>query len=350
MKDYLKINRAYDEKNLRDVISNMELLKKKGDYPEYLTYPTTLQFELTGKCNLACRHCYNRSGDLDRKSDEYTLMTPEKWCNLAYQIVRDGGIFQCIISGGEPLLLGDGLFKIMDILHNDGTSFVVITNGYLLTPEVAKKFKKYRFYWFQISIDGVNAAIHDEFRGVKGSWERAVRGAMEISGNGIPLVIAHSVTPKSMPDMDAMVQLSYELGASSIIMGEILPSGRAYENPDTIFSREQRNEFYGKIFELQQKYAGKIEIRRSAELRTQLKRYSVENNAGGIIRPNGDFRLDCMAPFVIGNVFNESIKDIWLKKGIGAWKIPEVTRYLASIDEDGNTGWMKNHVERDIYL
>lgn len=350
MRDYIKINKAYDNKNIQQIAENLKILKSDGSYPEFLTYPTTLQFELTGRCNLACKHCYNRSGDNDRKSDVYTLMTPDKWCELAHQVVNDGGIFQCIISGGEPLLLGDRLFDIMDILHDDGTSFVVITNGFLLTPEIARKFKKYRFYWFQISIDGVNAEVHDEFRGVKGSWERAVKGAVEISNNGIPLVIAHSVTPKSMYQMEEMVKLSYEMGAAAIMLGEILPSGRAYENEETVFTREQRNEFYGMIAELQQKYAGKIEVRRSADLKTQMQRYCIENNAGGIIRPNGDFRIDCMAPFVIGNVLKKSIKQIWMEKGIGAWKTPEVSNFVAAIDDDGNVAGHKNHVDRDIYL
>ena len=177
MKDYIKINQAIDKKNIQDLKENMQRLKVEGGYPKRFTYPTILQFELTGQCNLACKHCYNRSGDEDRE----TLMTPDKWCELARQIVKDGGIFQCIISGGEPLLLGDKLFDIMDILHDDGTSFVVITNAFLLTPEKVKRFVKYRYFWFQVSIDGHCADIHDSFRGVPGSWKRAVYGALEIS-------------------------------------------------------------------------------------------------------------------------------------------------------------------------
>lgn len=153
MKNYLKMNRHLDERNLRAVEKNLKSA-------------VILQNSIIlSRCNLKCKHCYNRSGDSDRK----TLMTPEKWIDLANQIVRDGGIFQCIISGGEPLLLSDKLFEIMDILHDDGTSFVVITNGLLLDREKVKRFLKYRFFWFQISIDGLTPEIHDEFRGVSGS-------------------------------------------------------------------------------------------------------------------------------------------------------------------------------------
>ncbi len=346
MKNYIKKYRTLDERNLQAVKQNISALQNLGAYPKKFNYPITLQFELTGQCNLKCKHCYNRSGDVDRE----TLMTPEKWCELSRQIVSDGGIFQCIISGGEPLLLGDKLFDIMDILHDDGTSFVVITNSLLLTKEKVKRFAKYRYFWFQISIDGSTSEIHDEFRGVKGSFEKAVNGALEISDVGIPLVIAHTVTPKNLPFVEDMINLAYQLGANSIILGEVMPSGRAYEHKEIILSEDQKNLLYEEIEELGKKYAGKITIQRSAELKIQMERYMNEVNAGGIIRPNGDFRLDCMAPFTIGNVLEKPIKDIWSEKGIDAWKSDAVKNFVAAIDEDLQAGNVKNHVDVDLAL
>ena len=344
--DFIKKYKTLDARNLQAVKQNLLTLQNAGAYPKIINYPLTLQFELTGQCNLKCKHCYNRSGDADRK----TFMTPDKWCELARQIVSDGGIFQCIISGGEPLLLGDKLFDIMDILHDDGTSFVVITNALLLTKEKVKRLAKYRYFWFQISIDGSTAEIHDDFRGVDGSFENAVKGALEISNAGIPLVIAHTVTPKNLNFVEDMVQLSYRLGANSIILGEVMPSGRAYANEDIILNEEQKNLLLGKFEELGKKYQGKITIQRSAEMKHQLERYSNEVNAGGIIRPNGDFRLDCMAPFTIGNVLEKSVKELWLEKGVGAWQSQKVRDFIDSINEDNREGNIKNHVDADILI
>lgn len=346
MKNYLKKYRTLDERNLQAVKANIKTLQDVGAYPQKFNYPITLQFELTGQCNLACKHCYNRSGDSDRK----TLMTPEKWCELSRQIVKDGGIFQCIISGGEPLLLGDKLFDIMDILHDDGTSFVVITNALLLTKDKVKRFAKYRYFWFQISIDGSTAEIHDNFRGVKGSFEKACNGALEISDAGIPLVIAHTVTPENLNRLEEMINLSYQLGANSIILGEVMPSGRAYEHEEIILNDEQKNFMYAQIEELSKKYSGKIVLQRSAELKMQMERYMTEVNAGGIIRPNGDFRIDCMAPFTIGNVLEKSVKEMWIEKGIDVWHSDAVKNYVAAIEEDRQEGNIKNHVDFDLAL
>ena len=346
MKDYVKKYRTLDEKNLQDMRRNLLSLQASGAYPIRVEYPITLQFELTSYCNLSCKHCYNRSGDADRE----TLMTPDKWCELAKQIVNDGGIFQCIISGGEPLILGDKLFDIMDILHDDGTSFVVITNALLLNKNKVRRFSKYRYFWFQISIDGVNASIHDNFRGVSGSFERAINGALETSDAGIPLVIAHTVTPQNILQIEEMINLAYKLGANSIILGEVVPSGRAYNNENIILNKQQKNYLYNQIEELGKKYQDKIRIRRSAELKIQMERYSIEVNSGGIIRPNGDFRLDCMAPFVIGNVLEKSIKEIWLEKGIEAWHSQIVKDFITLINEDKQESYLKNHIDADILL
>ena len=346
MKNYIKKYRTLDERSLQVIKTNIAALQQAGAYPKKFNYPITLQFELTAQCNLACKHCYNRSGDIDRQ----TLMTPDKWIELSHQIVKDGGIFQCIISGGEPLLLGNQLFDIMDILHDDGTSFVVITNSLLLTKDKVRRFMKYRYFWFQISIDGSTAEIHDKFRGVKGSFDKAINGALEISNAGIPLVIAHTVIPENLSKVEDMINLAYKIGANSIILGEVMPSGRAYENNDIILNDEQKNILYGQIEEFNKKYQGRITIQRSAELKFQMERYMNEVNAGGIIRPNGDFRLDCMAPFTIGNVLETSIKEMWLNKGINAWQSKAVKDFIMSIDEDKQTSELKNHVDVDIAL
>ena len=73
-------------------------------------------------------------------------------------------------------------------------------------------------------------------------------------------------------------------------------------------------------------------------------------NSGGIIRPNGDFRLDCMAPFIMGNVLHNTIKEMWLAKGIHAWQNEKVQEYINSIDDLLQAGVLKNHVDKDIKL
>ena len=348
MKNYIDITNRIDLKRIESDKQKIEKMQAEGKYPLYFTMPTTIQYELTGDCNLNCAHCYNRSGDSDVVRN--AKMTPEDWKSLSRQLVKDGGVFQCILSGGDPLLLGKHLYEIMDILSDDGTSFILITNGFLLNKETIKRLTKYRYYWFQISIDGSTPELHDSFRGVKNSWARAVQGAMEIAGENIRLTIAHTVTPKNLQYLPDMVELAYKIGASSIEIGEVLPSGRAASNEDLILSVEQKNQMLKMISELSLEYEGTMQLERSMNVTLSMKKYVTTPNNGCIIRPNGDVRLDCMAPFVIGNVLKDPFKKIWTEKGINAWKNERVLKFIDSIDAISQKGDIPNHVNQDVYL
>lgn len=328
-----------------DVIN--ETLRKKGFYSESNVYPlSSLHFELTSHCNAFCRHCYNNSGE-NKRAD---AMTPEKWIAFSRYIVENGGVFECLLSGGEPLLIGDKLFEIMDILNDDGTIFLVMTNGSLLTNEMAKRFRNYKYHWFQISIDGATAQYHDYFRQTQGSWEKAVKAATVISGNGIPLKIAHCVTPDNLNDIDEMCSLAYSLGASSIMMGAIALSGRSKLNKKLLLSRKEKKILKDKIEENRVKYKDKMKVKSANSVKQGLERHSNRPRAGVVIRPNGDIRIDGMAPFVIGNILQDDFTDIWNKKIDQCWSDARVQNFILGFDEEDHNNSMVNYCESDIIL
>ena len=173
---------------------------------------------------------------------------------------------------------------------------------------------------------------------------------MAIADENIRLTIAHTVTPQNLDYLPDMVELAYKIGASSIEVGEVLPSGRAASNESIILSVEQRNQMLKMISELSLAYEGTMQIERAMNVALSMKQYVSQPNNGCIIRPNGDVRLDCMVPFVIGNVLKNSFKDIWLEKGINAWKDERVLKFINSIDAVSQKGDIPNHVYQDVYL
>ena len=330
-------------------VSHIKEQQKMGIYPTHFSYPIGLQFELTSKCNLVCKHCYNSSG-LEHYND---CMSPEDWKALAHDIVSEGGIFQAIISGGEPLLLGKHLFDFMDILHDDGTGFILITNGMLVRPSTISNLLKYKFFWVQVSIDDLHASKHDDFRGVKGSWDKAVDAAYLISGAGLPLRIAHSVTPENIDDLEGMIDFSYQLGASSIVCGAIMPSGRAAEKMNESLV-SGNTEFIERLFDIickaQQKYAGKMQVLNSADHLTDVMKKKLLPNSACVVRPNGDMRMDCTMPFSIGNVKEQKVSEIWSKVGVNCWNHQKVNDYISVLDEQGYHPSHKNHIDPDIII
>ncbi|MDR3115063.1 MAG: radical SAM protein [Treponema sp.] len=343
--EYLKKRIRVEQNRQRKSVEEQKQAIESGLYPSSFSMPLSLQFELTGRCNLKCRHCYNRSGDLPND-----VMTVKRWKELSTEIVNHGGIFECIISGGEPLLLGNDLFDIMDLLHNDGTVFMLISNGFLMTPKIVERLKKYRYRWIQISIDGSSTKFHDELRQVSGSWEKAVSAALMVADAGIPLAIANTLTPNSIEDLPEMARLAYECGASSLITGEIFPSGRGAINEELLLNNAQKGRLLQIIDEQQKIYAKRMLIQRSMSNRVQLEGVCDLPVTGAIIRPNGDIRLDCIAPFVMGNVANAPFYEQWQESRY-CWQDERVKSYIESVDlYSGKSNLHRNHVEGDIIL
>lgn len=348
MKKHLKLYDLTGQLDLSDERVISKTLYRTGVYSESHTFPiASLQFELTAHCNMFCKHCYNNSGIKNAVPD---AMTPEKWINFSKYIVEHGGIYECLLSGGEPLLLGKDIFKIMDIFHDDGTCFTLISNGYLITEEVAKSLKKYNYHRFQVSIDGANAEYHDSFRQKKGSWEKAVDAALAIVRNEIPLKIAHCVTPYNLHDIDDMCGLAYSLGASAITVGELCLSGRVGQNQDLLLSDNQREILKQKVSENAYKYRGRMRVKTSNSVRLGLEQHKKRPNSGAIIRPNGDIKIDGMIPFVIGNVITDDFVEVWTKKLNSSWKHPKVKEYIASFSDDDRNHAFINYAENDIYI
>ena len=52
----------------------------------------------------------------------------------------------------------------------------------------------------------------------------------------------------------------------------------------------------------------------------------------------------------MGNVLHNTIKEMWLAKGIHAWQNEKVQEYINSIDDLLQAGVLKNHVDKDIKL
>lgn len=331
---------------LKKTTDSIRKMQSTGQYPQEFSMPIGVQYELTGACNLKCKHCYNRSGDQDVK----TLMQPEDWIRLSHHIVENGGVFQCILSGGEPLLMGKTLLEIMDIFHEDGTGFLLISNGVLMNEDWVKKFRKYSFYWIQISLDDSIREKHDEFRGRPGTWEDAVRAGFAISSAGLPLVVAHTVTPQNLSRLPEMVELAYQMGANSILCGEIIISGRAAKDSTLWFNEKQRNIMYSSIESLKNEWAGKINVRYSIPESIELKTRVSQPNRAIIVRPNGDMRLDCTVPFTIGNVLETPFAETWRERGIHCWESTGVQNYIEHLVPGVKNEGQVNHVSPDQRL
>ncbi|MBU7046070.1 MAG: radical SAM protein, partial [Theionarchaea archaeon] len=71
-----------------------------------------------------------------------------------------------------------------------GIELELLTNAMLMTPDTAQAFSDAGVRYAQVSLDCARPDIHDDQRGVKGSWEKAVAGIKRLREAGIEVMAA----------------------------------------------------------------------------------------------------------------------------------------------------------------
>lgn len=176
-------------------------------------------WNITRACNLKCVHCYNDSGPVPT-ADELTT-------DEAKAVLDDLAGFavpSVLYSGGEPLMRPD-LFELIEYAGRLGLRTVVSTNGTLITADVAKQMKQCEVSYVGISLDGIGE-VNDNFRGVSGAFDRALRGIKNCQDVGIRVGLRLTLTQRNFQDLDALFDFLDTTGIERACFYHLVPSGR----------------------------------------------------------------------------------------------------------------------------
>jgi len=145
-------------------------------------------WNLTSRCNLYCQHCYTSASPRGWAAE----LSKAEALNVVSDII-ELGLPLVTLTGGEPLLRDD-FWDIAGRLIEGGVKVAVSTNGTLISEDVAVKLAKLGVSYVGISLDSVNPQFHDMFRGVKGAFNRALRGVESSLKAGIPVGLRMTLT------------------------------------------------------------------------------------------------------------------------------------------------------------
>ena len=67
------------------------------------------------------------------------------------------------------------LFKVLEAIKPERFYLYLTTNGYYLDEKMAKRLADANVSRVSVSIDSMDEKIHDEIRGRKDSWKRAMQ-------------------------------------------------------------------------------------------------------------------------------------------------------------------------------
>ncbi|MFQ6051602.1 MAG: radical SAM protein [Candidatus Hydrothermarchaeota archaeon] len=299
--------------------------------------PRLISWNVTRACNLRCSHCYRDAGKKGKNElstqEVYSLM--ENISSLSKPIL--------ILSGGEPLVRSD-LYDIIRYGSDLGFRVVLGTNGTLIDDEVASRLYDAGTKRVGISIDSTNPKVHDNFRGVDGAFEKALKGAEACKKIGLSFQIHTTVTKYNYSEIPQIIDLALDLGADAYHLFFFVPTGRGITIKDKDISPEEYESLLSYLYERQEEtdmflkttcapqyfrimlQKGKKSLRKvkAEKEKRDLGREDLERLSRGClagtayccILPEGDVHPCPYMPIKLGNVRELEFTRIWNESSV----------------------------------
>ncbi len=199
-------------------------------------------WELTLRCDLACRHCGSRAG----RARESELTTAE-----ALDVVRQLaalGVREVSLIGGESYLRADWDTLASSIVAR-GMECTMVSGGRAFTKERAERAANAGIRSVSLSLDGL-AAAHDHQRGLFGSFDAVLASAANLREYGVAVTLNSQLNRLSWPDIDALLDLCIEQRCMAWQVAMTVPMGRASQRLDWLFQPDDLLDVFPKLAEV----------------------------------------------------------------------------------------------------
>lgn len=184
--------------------------------------PFVLFYEVTRACDLVCAHC--RACAQPRRHPHE--LTPEQSRLLITQIASFPKPPVLVFTGGDPMKREDILDLVRFSVDSGLSTAMTPSATPLVTSEALRGLKDAGLSRLALSIDAADAATHDSFRGVPGSFDRTLHILREANGIGLPIQVNTTITKRNVHQVDAMADLFADLGIVLWSVFFLVPVGR----------------------------------------------------------------------------------------------------------------------------
>ena len=152
-----------------------------------------------------------------------------------------------LFSGGEPLVRED-LVELASYATGKGMRAVISTNGTLITKKKAKELKEVGLSYVGISLDGAET-IHDQFRGVKGSYKKALEGVANCQAEGLKVGLRFTINKRNAMEIPHLFDLIETMEVPRICFYHLVYAGRGSDLMQEDLSHQETREAVDLIIE-----------------------------------------------------------------------------------------------------
>ncbi len=207
------------------------MLDRLAERAQATRAPLSALFELTGRCNLDCGHCYL---DIAHPPDE--LSTAE-----AKQVIdqlADAGTLFLTLTGGELFLRKDAI-EIAAHARRRGLALRLFTNATRITRELARQIARLRPLAVEVSIYGTHAAAHD---GVarRNTLRRTLRGVLYLKRAGVNVGLKAPLLDGVAGEIDRLYAVADRIGAPMVFDPFVKPRNDSDRAPLALRASRER--------------------------------------------------------------------------------------------------------------
>jgi radical SAM protein with 4Fe4S-binding SPASM domain len=276
-----------------------------------LEWPAISGLELTPACNNRCAGCSNTYA-ADRSS---AVLDAGFWFSALRQFAPEAVRIQ--LTGGEPTLHP----RFPDILSASAAydaRVTVFTNARWSNPgQLLHHARGVRnLDGFLISLHGAQAASHEAFTRVRGSYATALRNIRLALEAGVTVALCTVITRFNVDELAAIVDLAADLGAEHLAFNRYI--GRADSQLEPT-ARKLR----GAIAQIEGWIADGARVRYGENLPHCFSRNSSAGCVAGVasmsIDPWGRMHPCHMSPTVIGSLLASPVYEVWHSQQMAEW-------------------------------
>lgn len=258
----------------------------------------TVCMELTYRCNEKCIHCY-----VDTPSEQGVELRTSEVYGLIDQL-KELGCMGVLLTGGEVTLRPD-FMDIARYVKQAGMLVDIYTNGLMVSDAVVDELIELKPNSVSFSLYGGTPEIHDRVTTVPGSFEKSLRTIMMIKCAGIDTFIKSVLLKENADDYENLLKLGKRLGIPVKASISIMPTHKGKQaDRFRLLDRDR----YIKVLKLEEEYG----VRDFSQDASKRGRYICASGLDSMaIDPIGNVHPCNAHPAVLGNVREQSLKEIW---------------------------------------